>query len=70
MTMLQLVDERVDVPVNKNVFLEFAGLVFDTGFILEDELEDGRRASLDKMDRYFCATILSVFGDNGSSYIL
>ena len=34
-------------------FLEFMGLVFDTSMILEDELEDGRRTSLDKIDRYF-----------------
>jgi hypothetical protein len=40
----------VEVPVKKVVFLEFVGLVFDTGFILKDDLEDGRRTSLDKID--------------------
>jgi hypothetical protein len=43
-------DERVEVPMNMIAFLEFAGLVFDTGTILEDELEDGCRTSLDKID--------------------
>jgi hypothetical protein len=33
-------DERVEVPMNNISVLEFAGLVFDTGTILEDELED------------------------------
>jgi hypothetical protein len=47
------VDRRVEVPMNKVAFLEFAGLVFDTCFILEDKLEDGRRTSLDKVDKYF-----------------
>ena len=50
-------DEHVEVPVNENVFLEFAGLVFDTGVILEDELEDGRWTSVDKIDKYFYETI-------------
>jgi hypothetical protein len=33
------VNGRVDVPTNKVTFLEFVGLVFDTGVILEDQLE-------------------------------
>jgi hypothetical protein len=37
--------------------LVFVGLAFDTDIILEDELEDGRRTSLDKNDRYFYETI-------------
>ena len=37
--------------MNKVALLEFMGLVFDTGMILEDELEDGRRTLLDKIDR-------------------
>ena len=45
-------------------FLEFMGLVLDTGMILEDELEDVRRKSkrksLNKIDRYFYETISSV----------
>jgi hypothetical protein len=36
--------------MNDVVFLEFVGLMLDTGFILEDELEDSRRTSLDKID--------------------
>ena len=39
--------------MNKVVFLECAGLVFYTGFILEDELEDAghTRTSRDKFDK-------------------
>jgi hypothetical protein len=44
------VDERVEVPMDPVAFLEFAGLVFDTGFVLENELKDGHRTSLDKVD--------------------
>jgi hypothetical protein len=36
--------------MNKVTFLEFVGLVFDTSIISEDELEDGLRTSLDKVD--------------------
>ena len=42
-------DGHVEVPINDIAFLEFAGLVLDTGIILEDELEDGSRTSLDKI---------------------
>ena len=45
------VDERVKVPMNKVAFLEFVRLVFDTVNILEDELDYGRWASLDKIDK-------------------
>jgi hypothetical protein len=45
------VDELVKLPMKKVAFLEFVGLVFDTGFILKDELEDGSRTSLDKFNR-------------------
>jgi hypothetical protein len=46
-------DRRVDVPINMVTFIEF-GLVIDTcGMILQDELEDRHRKSLDKIDRYF-----------------
>jgi hypothetical protein len=51
------------------VFLENIGPLFDTSTILEDEPEGGRRTSLNKMDRYFYATILSVLRDNCKSYI-
>ena len=50
-------DEHVEVPVNQVVLLKFAGLVFDTSFILEDELKYGRRTSVDKADSYFYKTI-------------
>ena len=40
---LSLGNKDLDLPVNKNVILEFAGLVFDSGIILEDELEVGCR---------------------------
>ena len=46
-------DEHVETPVNKVFFPKCVGLVFDTGVILEDELEVGRRTSLDKYDKYF-----------------
>ena len=50
--------------MNKVALLEFMGLVFDIGMILEDELEDGRRRSLDKNDEYFYETISSVLENN------
>ena len=50
--------------MNEVALLEFMGLVFDTGIILEDKLEDGRRALLDKIDRYFYETISNVLGNN------
>ena len=50
--------------------LEFMGLVFDTGIILEDKLEDGRRTLLDKIDRYFYETISNVLGNNDRPQIL
>ena len=59
-------DERVEVPMNKVTILEFAGLVFDTGFVFEDKLEDGRWASLDKFDKYVCETISSLLRKDGS----
>jgi hypothetical protein len=49
-------------------FLEFVGLAFDTGIILgiilEDELEIGRRTSLDKINRYFYKYFLSILRNN------
>jgi hypothetical protein len=36
--------------MNTIATLECSGLVFDTSFVLEDEDEDGRRTSLDKID--------------------
>jgi hypothetical protein len=62
-------NERVEVPTNKIVSLEFAGLVFDTGVILEDKLKDGRRTSLDKIDRYFYRTISNLLGNNDRPYL-
>ena len=49
-------DRRVDVPMNNVAFLEFVGLVFDSSIILEDELEDVRRTSLGKINKYFYET--------------
>jgi hypothetical protein len=51
------VDRHIKVPKDKVTFLEFDGLVLDTGIILEDKLEVGLRTSLDKIDRYFYETI-------------
>lgn len=39
--------------MNRDTFLEFIGLVFDTGIVLENELEIGRRTCLDKVDKDF-----------------
>ena len=50
------VNIRVDVPIQTVTFLELVGLVFDTGIILEDKLENGLRTSLDKIDKNFYAT--------------
>ena len=44
--------------MNKVIFLEFAGLVLDTSFVFEDELEDGCRTCLYKFNKYFYKTIL------------
>ena len=59
---------HVEVRMNNVAMLEFVGLVFDTGIILEDELEDGRRTSLDK--KYFYESISSLFGNHGRPYII
>lgn len=55
--------------MKKVVFLEFLGPVFNTGSIFEDDLEDGCRTSLDKMDRNFYATISRPFRNNDRIYI-
>ena len=47
------VDRQVSVPKDKIAFLEFIGLAFGTGIILEDKLEVGLWRSPHKMDRYF-----------------
>lgn len=59
MTIRRL-DGRVERPTKKIAFLKFVGPVFDTGFILEYDLEDGRRAYLDKFDKYFSKSICSL----------
>jgi hypothetical protein len=41
----------VEIPINRVIFFEFVRLVFDIGAILENELEVGGRALLDKIDR-------------------
>lgn len=43
-------NEHVEVPINEVVFLKFVGLVFDTGFIPEDELEDDLWTFPDEID--------------------
>jgi hypothetical protein len=63
------VDRHVKIPKDKVAFLELVGLVFDTGIILEDELEDGRRTPLDKIDRYFYESICGPHRNNGRPYI-
>lgn len=63
------VDEQVNVPANRNVFLEFDGLVCDTSVILENELEVEPRTSLDKFDKYFCRTISSPLRDYDKPYL-
>jgi len=50
----------IKVPMNRVALLELVGLVFDTGMILEDKLEDGRWTSLDKIDRYFFQMDISI----------
>ena len=45
-------DGRVDVPMNKVVFFKLVGLVYVGMIVLQDELEDGRRTSLDKFDKF------------------
>jgi hypothetical protein len=67
------VDRHVKVPKDKVTFLEFVGLVFDTDVvlgILEDKLEIGLRTCLNKIDRYFYKTILSIVRNMvGSIYL-
>ena len=63
-------DRRVEAPTYKVALLEFVGLVFDAGIVLQDELKDRRRTSLDKIDRYFYETISCLLRDHGKLYIL
>ena len=57
--------------MNSNVvFLELIGLAYDAGIIvLQDELEDGLRTSLDKFDKYFYKRISSLLRDSGRTHI-
>jgi hypothetical protein len=58
------VDRHVEIPINRDTFFEFVGLVFDTGTVLENELEVGRRAFLDKIDRdIYGATVSPLNND-------
>ena len=54
-------DEHVEFPMNKFAFFELAGPVRATEIVIliviQDELEEGRWTSLDKIDRYFYETI-------------
>ena len=63
-------DRRVEAPTNNVAFLEFVRLVFDTGIVLQDELKDGRRTSLDKIYSYFYETISCLLRDHGKLHIL
>ena len=54
------VDRQVKVPKDKVAFLEFVGLVFDTGIILQDKPEVGLWTSLHKMDGYIYETIVHI----------
>ena len=62
-------DGRVDVPMNKVVFFKLVGLVYVGMIVLQDELEDGRRTSLDKFDKYFYESILSLLANDYRPYI-
>jgi hypothetical protein len=68
--MTPQVDRPVEVPMNKIILLECVGFVSDTGSILEDELEGGRRTSLDKIDNYFYEIITSLLRNNGRPQVL
>ena len=57
-------DRHIETPVNRNTFFEFAGLVFDTGIVFENELEVGRRASFDEIDRDIYGTVVSLIIDS------
>ena len=61
--MITQVDRHVKVPKDKVAFLEFVGLVFDTGIILEDKLEVGLWTPLHKINRYFYETISCLSWD-------
>ena len=63
------VDRHVKVPKDKVALLEFVGLVFDTGIILEDKLEVGLWTSLYKIDRYSYVNISGLLG-NRIGYIM
>ena len=55
--------------MNKVAFLEFVGFLFDSGIVLEDEFEDRRWPSFDKINIYFYETISSLLRNNGRPYI-
>ena len=56
--------------MNSNVvLLESVGLAYDAGIVLQDELEDGLRTSLDKFDKYFYESICSLLRNNSRPYI-
>jgi hypothetical protein len=65
------VDRHVEIPINRDIFFEFVRLVSDIGAVFENELEVGRRAFLDKIDRDICANILSlIISDCAAIYTL
>jgi hypothetical protein len=65
------VDRHVEIPINRDTFFEFVRLVFDTGAVVENELEVRHRAFLDKFDRDICANIFSLLiSDCGAAHTL
>ena len=65
MTIPQVDDEHVKVPMNKAAFFELVGPVHTAGVVLQNELEDGRRTCLDKIDKYFYEAISSLVRQDG-----
>jgi hypothetical protein len=58
------VDRHVEIPINRVIFFEFAGLLFDTSAVLENELEVGGRAFLEKIDRDIYVAIVSLLNND------
>ena len=55
--------------MKKAASLELVGSVYDAAIVLQDELEDGRRTSFDKFDKYFYECICDLLRNNGRPYI-
>ena len=63
------VDGHVDAPMNTLTFLDLVGLVYDAGFVLQHELKVGRRASLDKFNKYFYESISGLLRNNRRPHV-